>query len=95
VLRAPAAPALINHPPLCVPFPSPALRALSSAAVLPGKSFDAGKTLEAMTAQRSTVLVATPAQVAALSAALAEDAAKPVAKRTYDLSTLRAGLVSE
>lgn len=63
--------------------------------MLPGKTFDAGKTLEAMTAQRATVLVATPAQVAALSAALAEDAAKPAPKRAYDLSSLRAGLVSE
>lgn len=66
-----------------------------SPVVLPSKTFDAAKTLAAMTSQHATVLVATPAQVTALSAALAEDAAKPPSKRQFDLSALRAGLVSE
>jgi hypothetical protein len=62
-------------------------------AVLPSKAFDAAATLAAMTQQSSTALVATPEQVTALAAALAEDAAKPEAKRKYDLSSLRSGLV--
>ncbi len=41
----------------------------------------------------ATVLVTAPEHAAALSAELATDAAKPVAKRAYDISALRAGIV--
>ncbi|RYY31928.1 hypothetical protein EON62_06015 [archaeon] len=61
--------------------------------LLPSKNFDATKTLEAMTTQRASVLVATADQVAALNDALSADAAKPEASREFDLSTLRAGVL--
>jgi lipase chaperone LimK len=63
-------------------------------AVYPSKSFNAAKSLEAITAQRSTVLIANQDQVAALNSELQADAAKPEGKRSYDVSTLRSGLVS-
>lgn len=63
--------------------------------VVPSKAFDAGKALAAISHHRATVLVATPSQVSALSAALAADATKPAGKREFDVSSLRAGLLRE
>ena len=60
-----------------------------------GAAFDAAAALAAMTHYAATALVATPAQAAALEAALAEDAARPAGKRLYDLSALRTGITRE
>ena len=63
--------------------------------MLPAREFDAAKTLELMTLHSSSGIVATAEQVAALDAALAVDAANPAAKRKFNLSALRGGLVGE
>jgi acyl-CoA synthetase (AMP-forming)/AMP-acid ligase II len=60
--------------------------------VVPSKTFDAAKTLKAITQQRATVLVATPDQVASLADALALDAAKG-AKAEFSIDSLRGGLL--
>lgn len=55
--------------------------------------FDAAKTLEAITSQKATVLVATHEQAQRLVAELAADTAKPESKRAYNISSVRTGLL--
>ena len=61
--------------------------------VLPGKTFDAARTLAAASLQRATALVTVPEHVAPLAAELARDEQRPAAQRQYALGTLRAGVV--
>ena len=63
--------------------------------MVPSKTFDADATLAAMTQQSATALVATEDEAAAISAALAADALRPAAKRRFNISTLRSGVVGE
>ena len=88
---------LLSTAPLHVPVYY-AISALAPASVtaktiLPSKTFDATKTLEALTQQRATVLITLPEHVTELNKELQNDNSKPAAKRSYNLSTLRNGAV--
>jgi acyl-CoA synthetase (AMP-forming)/AMP-acid ligase II len=70
-----------------------AAASVSAKYVLPNKTFDASKTLEAATQQKATVLVVLAEHVDALKAELAKDEAKTEAKRAYNLSAIKRGVV--
>jgi acyl-CoA synthetase (AMP-forming)/AMP-acid ligase II len=70
-----------------------AAASVSAKYVLPNKTFDASKTLLATGQQKATVLVVLAEHVDALKTELAKDEAKPEAKRLYNLSTVKRGVV--